>query len=111
MMIGIEVTAPDTLLGWLMVVSVLGAMLAATGGAVVKLVTYALEEYMEPIKTDLMRLNETVDKIERIERTVLNHQQVLDNGIKDRQERIEQIVNDIQSHLMWDGSERRAAAR
>lgn len=116
-MIALEFAPPSTLLGWATLVSIFAAMLGATGGTVVKLVRFAIREATEPLQLELNTMNGEMARLSSIEQTVLNHQQVLNNGIGQRTERLETKQDQFAIDLAeirgllagWDGTERRVS--
>ena len=60
----------------------------------------SIDAAMQPIRLELITMNGELHRVRTIE-------QKIENGLTSEVNRIGNVVNDIQSHLMWDGDERR----
>ncbi len=105
--------APGTITGWFQLAALMTTVLAAWTGfaasiakgyiktAVGDTVRTEMEKSMEPVQLQLTTMNGEMARVRKIETK-------LENGLEKRQKRIEEQVDTIVTHLMWDGnSERR----
>ncbi len=104
---------PVTASGWLQVLALITTLLTAWTGVVVALakryinqtvgdvVRTSVDAAMQPVQLQLVTMNGELVRVRDIEAKI-------ENGLSQRQERIEKTVDAIADHLMWDGrTERR----
>jgi len=101
--------APGTITGWFQLAALMTTVLAAWTGfaatiakgyiktAVGDTVRTEMDKSMQPVQLQLRTMNGEMVRVREIEVK-------LGNGLEARQERIEEQVNTIVNHLMWDGN-------
>jgi len=106
------VDAPSTIAGWATTIAAVTVFLSVWTGAALSLgkqyihrtvadvVRESIDRAMQPIQLQLITMNGELIRVREIESK-------LENGLTSEVARIGGVVDDIQRHFMWDGSDRR----
>lgn len=103
---------PAAITGWVQLAALMTSVLAVWTGLAVTVakgyietavgdtVRTEMDKSMQPVQLQLVTMNGEMARVRRIETK-------LENGLEKRQKRIEEQVDTIVRHLMWDGDTER----